>query len=116
VKLRFLADADLSRYIVTGLRLRQPGVDIMSALGPSLVGAKDPEVLEIAAREGRALISHDFGTMPKHFWDLISRHHSPGVFLIAQTRPIGVAIEELALVWEASEAAEWEDQLTYLPL
>jgi hypothetical protein len=54
--------------------------------------------------------------MPKHFWEFISRHHSPGVFLIAQTLPIGVAIEELAMIWEASEADEWENQLTYLPL
>ena len=116
MKLRFLADADLSRYIVTGLRLREPGLDIMSALDASLIGANDPEVLGIAAGEGRTLISHDFGTMPKHFWEFISRHHSPGVFLIAQTLPIGVAIEELAMIWEASEADEWENQLTYLPL
>jgi hypothetical protein len=114
VKLRFLADADLNRYIATGLRLREPGLGIMS--GASLVGMKDPEVLDRAAREGRALVSHDFGTMPKHFWEFVSHHHSPGIFLIAQTLPIGVAIDELAMVWEASEAVEWENQLTYLPL
>jgi hypothetical protein len=38
------------------------------------------------------------------------------VFLIAQSLDIGTAIEELLLIWLASEASDWENQLEWLPL
>jgi len=30
--------------------------------------------------------------------------------------PIGIAIEELGLIWSASEAEEWLDRLVWIPL
>ena len=41
---------------------------------------------------------------------------NPGVFLIPQRLDVGTAIEELLLIWLASEAEEWEDRLEWLPL
>ncbi len=112
---RFLADADLKLAILTGVKQREPAVDFRSAPDAALEELDDAEVLAIAAREGRILISHDYGTMPRHFRSFISGHSSPGVFLISQELPIGLAIEALLLVWVASDASEWENQLTYLP-
>jgi len=54
--------------------------------------------------------------MPHHFRDFVARQQSPGVFLISQAVPIMVAVEALLMILEASEAEEWENQLTYLPL
>jgi hypothetical protein len=42
--------------------------------------------------------------------------HSSGVFLIPQNLDVGTAIDELQLIWLASEASEWEDRLVWLPL
>ena len=36
--------------------------------------------------------------------------------LIPQNLDIGTAIEELLLIWLASEASEWADRLEWLPL
>ena len=69
-----------------------------------------------AAREGLILVSHDTRTMPRHFRAFIAFQESPGVFLISQYLPIGVAIESLLEIWAASDAAEWKNQLKYLPL
>ena len=41
---------------------------------------------------------------------------SAGVFLVPQSFDIGTAIEELLLIWLASEASEWENRLEWLPL
>lgn len=72
MKVRFLADADLNKAIVAGLR-----------------GMKDPEVL--------ALVSHDAGTMPGHFRRSREAGKSNcGVFLIPQSLEVGVAIEQSA--------------------
>ena len=111
MKPRFLADSDFKRAILSGVKRREPSVDFQTAQSAALEGLEDLEVLTIAAREGRILVSHDFGTMPQHFQSFVSRQNSPGVFLIYQALPIGRAVEELL-----SDIAEWENQLTYLPL
>ena len=38
------------------------------------------------------------------------------MFLIPQTLAVGTAIDELLLIWVASESAEWENRLEWLPL
>lgn len=39
-----------------------------------------------------------------------------GVLALAESLPVGQAIEELAVVIECSEQSEWGDQVVYLPL
>lgn len=70
--IRFQADADLNRNIVVGILRREPSIDFQTALAAKLEGLGDQEVLAIAAKQGRLLISHDQRTMPLHFADLIT--------------------------------------------
>jgi len=78
---------------------------------------KDPEVLALAAGQRRVLVSHDVGTMPAHFRAFRNAGaRSAGVFLVSQTLDIGTAIEELLLIWLASDASEWENRLEWIPL
>jgi hypothetical protein len=77
----------------------------------------DPEVLALAAVQRRVLVSHDVGSMPAHFRTFRNAgKRSSGVFLVPQSLDVGAAIEELVLVWRASEATEWENRLEWLPL
>jgi Domain of unknown function (DUF5615) len=117
VKLRFLADADLNKAIVTGLLRREPALDFQTAQSAGLRGLKDIEVLTLAAASQRVLVSHDVGSMGAQFRAFRNTgRHSPGVFLIPQSLEVRAAIEELLLFWLASEAAEWEDRLVWLPI
>jgi hypothetical protein len=117
VRVRFLADADLNKAIVNGVLRREPSIDFLTAQAAGLRTMKDPEVLALAAGQQRVLVSHDVGTMPAHFRAFRSAgNSSAGVFLVAQTLDIGTAIQELLLVWLASEASEWENRLQWLPL
>ena len=61
--LRLLADADLNGAIVSGVARRVEELDFRRAEDVPLEGLDDPAVLEIAARERRVLVSHDFSTM-----------------------------------------------------
>ena len=55
--------------------------------------------------------------MPAHFRAFKNAgKHSSGVFLIPQSLDIATAIDELLLIWLASEASEWEGRLEWLPL
>ena len=40
----------------------------------------------------------------------------PGVFVLSDRLPIGQAIEEILLIDECSEQAEWSGRVVYLPL
>jgi hypothetical protein len=117
VKVRFLADADLNKAIVSGVLRRETSLDFLAAQAAGLRRMSDPEVLALAARQQRVLVSHDVGTMPSHFRAFRKAgKHSCGVFLIPQSLDVGTAIDELLVIWLASEAAEWENRLEWLPL
>src|ERR1035438_390061 len=102
MKPRFLAEADLNQKIVLGLLRRESSIDIHTASQGDVIGRPDSEVLAIAARENRILISHERGTMPGHFARFTATQSSPGLILISQDIDIGTAIEEMLLIWAAS--------------
>jgi hypothetical protein len=116
MKVRFQADADLHQMIVTALVRREPSVDFQTATAASLKGLLDPHVLERAATAGRVLVSHDQSTMPQHFSAFIQNQQSAGLLIVPQHLPYAVVIEELLLIWAASEAEEWINRIAYLPL
>ena len=114
--IRFQADADLDHGIVLAVRRREPAIDFASASDSAIAGLTDPEVLEVAAQQGRVLVTHDRRTMPGHFRDRIAGGEtSPGVFLVSQFEPIGPVVETLLLVWTVSTPAEWRNQIRHLP-
>jgi len=116
MRVRFQADADLDARVVRGLRRRAPEIDIRTSTDAGLKGLDDSEVLRIAAQNGRLLVSQDRRTMPQHFQRFVTKATSPGVVLIRGGVSIGAAIEELTLIWSATEAEEWTNRLVWIPL
>ncbi len=112
---RFQADADFNQKILRGLRRREPAVNFQDAHAGGVVGVSDADVLRIAADLGRIVVSHDRKTMPKHLAQFLSDRSSPGVIIVAQDLDIGDAIEDLLLIWAASEADEWRNRMAFVP-
>jgi hypothetical protein len=113
---RFQADADFNQKIVLGLRRREPAIDFRDARDGGVIGVTDASVLRIAAESGRILISHDRRTIPLHLARFLERQSSPGVILVSQDLDIGAAIEDLLIIWAASDSDEWRNQLGFVPL
>ncbi|QQE66673.1 hypothetical protein GFS31_33730 [Leptolyngbya sp. BL0902] len=113
---RYQADADLNQAIVTGVLRREPKIDFQTALAAGLEGVKDADVLMIAARQSRILISHDRKTIPSEFAEFITSNHSSGVIIVSRKLSIEATIEELLLIWAASSAEEWANRIAKLPL
>lgn len=113
---RFQADADLNQIIVAALVRRAPGVDFRTAEVAQLKGLNDRDVLALAARDGRVLVTHDSRTMPHHFGEFVESERSAGVIVIPQHLPVPVAVDELLLVWAATSAEDWANRICYLPL
>lgn len=114
--LRFQADADLNQIILHAVIRRAPAVDFQTAATAGLAGVRDPEVLALAARVRRVLVTHDQKTMPKHFATFIATTTSPGVLIIPQRLPIATAVEDLLLIWSTMDAEEWRNTIRFLPL
>ncbi len=114
---KFQADTSLKSAIVDGVRRREPSIDFRAAHGVLPDGMADPDVLAASAQDGRILVSHDVHTMPGHFAAFLRKSgSSPGVFLISQELPVAEAIDEIVLIWSASDAADWNGQLVWLPV
>lgn len=116
MKIRFQADADLNEDIVSGVRRREPLIDFQTATEVGLQGLADPLVLAYAAREGRILVSHDRKTMPHYFATFIATGASPELFIISQKTDVHTAIDELIMIWSASEAEEWINTVLTVPV
>ena len=113
---RFQADADFNHKILLALRRREPAIDFMDAHRGGVIGAPDSEVLRISADSGRILVSHDRRTMPAHFVRFVQDRSSPGLIIVEQGLDIGAIVEDLLLIWAATDAEEWRDQIGFVPL
>jgi hypothetical protein len=116
MKIRFQADADFNETIVKAVLRQKPEIDFEVAVAAGLPGLDDIQVLTIAARSGRLLVSHDRKTLPHHFATFIQSETSPGLVIVPQNWPVARAADDLLLIWEASEAEEWINRIYALPL
>lgn len=116
MKVRFQADADLNQIILLAAVRREPAIDFQTAGAAGLAHRRDREVLTIAARERRVLVTHDQKTMPRHFAEFIMTETSPGLLVVPQHLAVATVVEDLLLIWFTTEAEEWVNRISFLPL
>lgn len=115
--LSLLSDENFNGDIVRGLLLRQPDLDLLRVQDVGLREVDDPAILAWAASHGRILLTHDRATMPDFAYSrLIRGEPMAGMFVVNDRMPIRQAIDELLLLVDCSEQAEWKDIVLYLPL
>ncbi|HVS21458.1 MAG TPA: DUF5615 family PIN-like protein [Pyrinomonadaceae bacterium] len=111
MRVRFQADADFSQRIVSAVRRQESAIDFQTANAVDLRGIADLEVLALAAREGRILVSHDLTTMPDNFATFVETTASAGLLIIRQKVSIRRALEEVLHVWMDTDADDWINQM-----
>ncbi|MDT5123656.1 MAG: hypothetical protein QOC96_3138 [Acidobacteriota bacterium] len=115
--LRLVTDEDFNNRVLRGLLRRNPNLDILRVQDAGLRARTDPEILEWAAVERRVLLTHDVTTMTQYAYDRIAAGlPMPGIFVVSQEIPIGLAIEDVLLIAVCSLEGEWEGQIRFLPL
>lgn len=115
--LRLLSDQNFNGDIVRGLSLRRPELDLIRVQDVGLDVADDPVILEWAAAHDRIVLTHDRATMPDFAYErMAAGRPMPGVFVLNDRLPVRQAIDELLLMDECSEQAEWIGLVIYLPL
>jgi hypothetical protein len=113
---RFLADENFNGDIVRGLFRRKPELDLITIQQAGLSRATDLALLQWAAESGRLLLTHDVQTLPGFAYQRVSAGlPMAGVVEVPQDLSIGIAIDLILLISEASAAEEWWNQVIYLP-
>jgi hypothetical protein len=101
------------------LRRVEPAVDVqvMGEVGCPPLENEDLELLAWIERENRILVSRNRRTMPQHFaTHLQAGGRVPGILMVSEDFSMAELVDDLLLIWSASDADEWRDQVIYLPL
>lgn len=115
MKPKFLADENLDGRLLRGLKRTAEGIDIIRAIDLGLEGASDDKVLHGAAFEGRILVTQDKRTIPRHFRAFRQKSNSAGVLIVRDAAPLPTVIDDLVLIWSASDASDWQNVLFWIP-
>ena len=114
---KFLADHDVNEHLIVGVLRREPSVEFNRARDIGINDQPDSEILDYADRHGLIVVSHDVNTMPAEAYNRLATGKAiAGLLMVQQSHPIGLIIENLILIWSASEAEEWRNQVCFLPL
>jgi hypothetical protein len=112
----FLSGTSPDRRIIDGVLRRESLIDFQTSHEAQLSGKSDVEVLEIAAELQRRLVTHDRKTMPRAFGAFANTSRSFGVLIVPQKLNLRTAIDELLLVWALSDAEDWINVVSAIPL
>jgi predicted nuclease of predicted toxin-antitoxin system len=115
--IKFLVDENFDHKTLSGIKRREPDIDIVAVQEVGLREADDPAVLEWAAKDERIVVTHDVTTFSDFAFERVAAGlPMPGVLEIPESVPRAVIIDELILIAGASEPEDWKDTVRYLPL
>ena len=95
----------------------EPAIEFLRARDVGLHACSDAAVLEFAADNQLLVVSHDVNTMPAEAYARISAGAPvAGLLMVKQNEPVRRVIDDMILICSASEMAEWQNVVAYLPL
>ncbi len=77
----------------------------------------DPDILLWCERHLFILVTNNRHSMPDHLQDHLAQgHHVPGILVLNPKMDFGETVEELLLIYGASDEEEYHDQIAFLPV
>ena len=117
--IRYLLDENVDPLFRTELLRHEAEIVVWRIGDPTTPrrGTLDPDILDWCESNGFILVTNNRKSMPLHLQDHLEKgRHIPGILELNPNMSIGETIEELILIWLASESDEYQDQIIYLPL
>jgi hypothetical protein len=117
--IRYLLDENVDPLYRRELLRREPTLAVwkIDDVTAPPEGTSDPAILIWCEANDFILVTNNRHSMPEHLRDHLAQgRHIPGILELNADLGIGVMLDELVLIWAASNADEFRDQLVYLPL
>jgi hypothetical protein len=117
--IRYLLDENVDPLYRRELLRREPTLVVwkIDDVAAPPEGTSDPDILIWCEANNFILVTNNRHSMPEHLRDhLLQGRHVPGILELNADLGIGAMLDELVLIWAASSADEFRDQLVYLPL
>jgi Domain of unknown function (DUF5615) len=115
--LKLAVDENFDNRILRGLLRHLPNLDILRIQDTEIFGADDPVVLEWCSFEGRVLLSQDYKTIPKYAYErVVAGRTFAGLIMVPKNLAFAQCIEEIRILLETLEPAEWLNHIEYLPI
>ena len=119
MKVSFLLDENLSPRLKLAVSRLNPEIDILRVgdEGTPNFSTLDPEILVYLQKSQRILLTDNRKSMPEHIkahWD--NGGYIWGLFWLSPSATFREIAEDLVLIWETTEAEEWQNQLIWIPL
>ena len=115
--MKLIGDENFDNHLIRYSRQELPNIDLVRVQDVGLRQASDSLILEWAANNERILLTHDIKTMPDFGYFRVSEGLSmSGILVVPEAVFYNEVIQHLLLILGASEADEWRDKVTFLPL
>jgi len=115
--LRFLIDENLHHDIVRALRRERAGIDLITVQEAGFTGISDPELLEVAAEQGRVIVSHDVQTLIGFAYERITAGLAmSGLIIVGTPFQIVLVVQDLLLILDCALDDELAGQVRFVPL
>ena len=115
--IKLVSDENFDGDVPRGLLRRIPDLDVARVQDVGLAQTPDPTILAWAAGEQRVLLTHDRETIPGFAYDRVrAGEPMPGVFLVSDHMPKGLAIDQLMLAIQCLNPEDCKDQVHHFPL
>jgi hypothetical protein len=116
---RYLLDENLARQWRIQLLRRLPSLTVWMVGDPSTPGwgTLDPEILLWCEAHEFILVTNNRRSMPRHLAEhLAAGRGVPGILVLRKNAAMGQVIEDLVLIAEVAEDADYQNVISYVPL
>ncbi|MEK7440264.1 MAG: DUF5615 family PIN-like protein [Chloroflexota bacterium] len=117
--MRFLLDENVDPLYRQELLRREPSLVVWKVGDVSAPpdSTLDPEILIWCEQQSFILVTNNRKSMSPHLQNHLAQgRHVPGILVMNPKMSIGETIEELLLIWGASEEEEYQDRISFLPV
>jgi hypothetical protein len=117
--IRYLLDENVPPALRAALHRLYPEMTVWLIGDPGAPerGTLDPEILIWCELHSFSLVTNNRASMPMHLQaHTAAGRQVPGIFVLNPQLSLGQTAEDLAIIYGASEATEYRNQLRYLPL
>ncbi len=116
---KYLLDENVTSRFRKALKQHYPEMTVwrVGDVGTPPRGTGDPDILLWCERHNFSLVTNNRASMPVHLKDHLKQgRRVPGIFILKDGMSFGETIEELALIWYATEADEYANTINFLPV